>query len=744
MKKIFVLIVLASLWFSTYSQYYTFTISNFHLVSGTNNQLEFDIHIRNISTDTLRLQTAMFGINFNYAGLSNGGTITGSFVPGSSYDPSTNAELPPPQNAPIWNVNSTTHRIRGLATIQTNYSLMPIIPTSSPGLKLGTFRLTNTVPYPTNCLIPNFNYNFLSAPNQTKCALHACINSSLTAVNLITQTSFNLYNQGPEYFVDPNSFGNGNLNVNVSSTVTDASCLYSFDGSIDLQVSPASIYSYSWEDGSTQEDLFNCSQGNHIVTISDLSGDCISYQSTVNNTGTNCYGNAGKAFLDANNNCLFDTSDYPIPNMMIHLSNGFQTLTNANGMYSFSQITGGTYSAWPTSSYSIQPTLSCTPLDSITFSSTSYSTENNFLFDFSSAVNNTVNHFSSWVLVPGFSNHYCVFAKSNSFVTTTNTISFVVPIALNYSNAIPSPSAVYNTPNGDSIVWNTSLNPFQQKAFYVFFQIPSTIAIGTSLPSCSYINVLGATDVNLSDNQKCINTIIVGSFDPNDKSVIPAGLGSNGYITPSDSVLEYRINFQNCGTYQAFNINIEDTISSKLDISSLEIIAASHAYQVQLINNELVKFTFPNIMLPDSNSNEPMSHGFIVYRIKQKPGNMFGDEIKNTAYIYFDFNSAVVTNTTLNTLFNGSPTLVESNDVSKVEVEPNPSNGVIRLQVALKEESLFYLTDLTGRIVFETPLKKGSYTQTLVLPASLTSGMYLYAIKSTHSLKQGGKLELVR
>jgi hypothetical protein len=39
-----------------------------------------------------------------------------------------------------------------------------------------------------------------------------------------------------------------------------------------------------------------------------------------------------------------------------------------------------------------------------------------------------------------------------------------------------------------------------------------------------------------------------------------------------------------------------------------------------------------------------------VYSIKLLNNLPIGTQIKNTAYIYFDFNEAVITNTTVNTL----------------------------------------------------------------------------------------------
>jgi hypothetical protein len=81
-------------------------------------------------------------------------------------------------------------------------------------------------------------------------------------------------------------------------------------------------------------------------------------------------------------------------------------------------------------------------------------------------------------------------------------------------------------------------------------------------------------------------------------------------------------------------------------------------------------------MLPDSNTNEPASHGYIRYKIKQKANNPIGTKIKNTAYIYFDFNDPVITNTTLNTI-DIAASINENKNVLVFFIYPNPTSGSV-------------------------------------------------------------------
>tara|TARA_B100000809_G_C14930349_1_gene456678 strand:+ start:8 stop:652 length:645 start_codon:yes stop_codon:yes gene_type:complete len=83
-------------------------------------------------------------------------------------------------------------------------------------------------------------------------------------------------------------------------------------------------------------------------------------------------------------------------------------------------------------------------------------------------------------------------------------------------------------------------------------------------------------------------------------------------------------------------------------------------------------------MLPDSNSNELLSHGYVKYYIETVNGLLPNDSINNTAFIYFDYNEAVVTNTTHNIIdcYIVPPTAdfsLTSNEIHSNLVEPNYS-----------------------------------------------------------------------
>jgi hypothetical protein len=81
------------------------------------------------------------------------------------------------------------------------------------------------------------------------------------------------------------------------------------------------------------------------------------------------------------------------------------------------------------------------------------------------------------------------------------------------------------------------------------------------------------------------------------------------------------------------------------------MVSSSHLNTYTIDDNKLT-WAFNNINLPDSNINEPASHGYIAYRIKPKSTVTIGDTIHNTAGIYFDFNLPVATNNAQTIVFN--------------------------------------------------------------------------------------------
>jgi gliding motility-associated-like protein len=197
--------------------------------------------------------------------------------------------------------------------------------------------------------------------------------------------------------------------------------------------------------------------------------------------------------------------------------------------------------------------------------------------------------------------------------------------------------------------------------------------------SHGFVNSFSQSDEAAEVEMYC--NAIMDSYDPNDKQVFPTGVTSAHNIA-GDEEMEYVIRFQNTGTDVAYNIVIRDELTPYFDLSTLTIGASSHPCTTTVEGEgtpELV-WSFKNIMLPDSTSNEAASHGFVKFKVKLMPNLPKGTVVRNKADIFFDFNSAVETNVVFNTI--GIPnlprtTLSVQNCSKDVVVDAGPDEDVL-------------------------------------------------------------------
>ncbi len=278
---------------------------------------------------------------------------------------------------------------------------------------------------------------------------------------------------------------------------------------------------------------------------------------------------------------------------------------------------------------------------------------------------------------------------------------------------------------------------------------PFEVFVSTTVDDCSDTTVFYPRPiVNHFPKQQTANSKIHcleirASYDPNDKTVVPRGFTNQNIISPNTE-LEYLVRFQNTGNDTAFTVYVIDTLDQNLNVESLELGASSHPYQISLQTTKsgktFIRWQFDNILLPDSNTNELRSHGFIQYRISPKPGLALGSKVRNHAEIYFDFNPPVITNHTLTTFDNVTytdPGL--NNNVQMVTALPGKLSpkqiGVNLFPNPVTEHSLtadfstkgnLVLFNAQGQQVFEKQNIEGKQ----VLPIHLKSGFYVAHLKT--------------
>ncbi len=249
---------------------------------------------------------------------------------------------------------------------------------------------------------------------------------------------------------------------------------------------------------------------------------------------------------------------------------------------------------------------------------------------------------------------------------------------------------------------------------------------------------LNESDAHISEDCR----EVTGSYDPNDKTGFPRGYGDNHYIDKGQD-LEYVIRFQNTGNDTAFTVRIDDVLAAELDITTLRAGASSHPYELNIRGADTLEFLFENILLPDSFVNEVASHGFVQFKIAQKTDLELGTIIENTANIYFDFNEAIVTNTTFHELGEKFIDVTSTQEIFKenlqAEISPNPIQDKFQLSLSGIEfrRGRIDFFDVNGRMIY---LKNFTDNQVSLQRNGLSDGLYFYKIHLDGEFVASGKV----
>lgn len=254
------------------------------------------------------------------------------------------------------------------------------------------------------------------------------------------------------------------------------------------------------------------------------------------------------------------------------------------------------------------------------------------------------------------------------------------------------------------------------------FTFPGTTQAGTII--CFNMTASNPNDSDLSNNEDSICGVVLNSYDPNSKEVDHAS-----QIDPDvQETLEYMIHFQNDGNYNAVNVEVIDTLSENLDLSTFKLIGAKHGVAVNLDPvTRIVKFVFNQIYLAPSAQDLDASQGFVIYSVEEAAGLVEGDEIENTAYIYFDYNAPIITNTTLNV--NSTLGLGDQNS-DVITLYPNPTSSKFQIIGTDLEEIRIF--DMTGKEVMKSKLTNTNSVDV----ENLSNGIYTCVITSKTGVYQ--------
>jgi uncharacterized repeat protein (TIGR01451 family) len=399
----------------------------------------------------------------------------------------------------------------------------------------------------------------------------------------------------------------------------------------------------------------------------------------------------GMVYWDANTNGTRDPAETGYPYSTIASQpDGFIHGVGADGVFAAAQGLGtSTLTAMPYNPY----VLSVSPTNhQATFSSmTDVVPGLDFGVELQAGIEDLKVQLEAPLARPGF--------ESTGWLVCENQGSTVVDAALAlqldpnvvFLSAVPSPASVV----GNTVNWAMpALGVGEQRVIPFTVLTTETTALGTLITHTATLGNLG-TDATPADNSATAWTTAVGSYDPNDKTVSPAT--ATGSEAAQGADLTYTVRFQNTGSYQADRVLILDTLDVSLDAQTLRVSAASHAYSWMLLPEGVLRIAFEPIVLPDSASNEPASHGFVRFTVRTVPGLPEGTVVPNSASIIFDSNEPIHT---LPCLFSiGTPNVVAENSRGQWTVSPNPVMDVVQLRAANDSRGPIraMVTDVFGR-----------------------------------------------
>ncbi|MBK8855102.1 MAG: leucine-rich repeat domain-containing protein [Saprospiraceae bacterium] len=304
---------------------------------------------------------------------------------------------------------------------------------------------------------------------------------------------------------------------------------------------------------------------------------------------------------------------------------------------------------------------------------------------------------------PGFDTQYKIIWENKGNLFENGTIYFTYDENIfDFVSAYQNPDAI----NNGKLLWDyTDLLPFEKREIIVTLNLNSPMEnppVNAGDITYLYANIL--------DNVFRLENVIVGSYDPNDKTCL-----QGQYFHP-DSVgkfVDFLIRFENTGNFAAENVVIKDIIDDKVfDVSSLLITDASHEVYTRIAANK-VEFIFENIQLP---FEDETNDGYVAFKVKTKSTLILGDSLKNLADIYFDYNLPIRTNETQTTIAIPSSTEDIQQDIA---IHPNPVQDILFLgnNSDWKKAEIF---DISGRLTKVTGVDGFS-----VDVSGLESGTYI-------------------
>lgn len=509
--------------------------------------------------------------------------------------------------------------------------------------------------------------------------------------------------------------------VSLSVSTAAASCIYTSDGSATAIVSGGTApYTYSWGASSSVTGL---AQGDYTLYVHDANGCGAfrNYHIGYASTAPCAVIIAGDIIEDDQRNCNVQFTH--VDNVWVSCQPGGGYQWSQNGHYQFT-LPPGTYTVYeaPPVNY----TLACPATSpTLTLTAGQSSLNNDFFNQPDTARDLAITCIPYTPPVHGFTQHSRLIIRNLGNIMLGPDVVYKHALDINFHSASPAPDSY--DPTTGILKWSRpSLVSTATDEIDLYFDIPAPLPIGHILNNSDTVYPID-NDIDTFNNYEDAQGLVVGSYDPNYVDVLPKGSGAPGYITTTtDTTLRYVVHFQNTGTYPATYVTLKLPIDNNLDLSTFQFIGASHTVtSISADAARILTIRFDNIHLVDSSVSQLGSQGFAAFTLRQKRGLNPGNVINEQANIYFDFNTPVATNTTLNTIHD--PNGITEIAVGSLGIYPNPTQGNATLDLSGITEDRIQVRayDMMGRLAMEVPSTDiAGKKQLLLNTAALPAGVY--------------------
>jgi len=423
-----------------------------------------------------------------------------------------------------------------------------------------------------------------------------------------------------------------------------------------------------------------------------------------------------------------DSNDEPLTQFLVNANDGqddLSTLPDDNGYYALA-VNQGNFSL---NMLNLPNFLIASPsVHTMTFTGTNLENTNN---DFCITASQTIEDLSIELFplddaIPGFESEYELIVENKGTLSVSN-----VQITVTFDDTKQSFVSATQTPSSttsNSLTFTISNLPILSSETINFTLLnvqPPDLNSGDIVVITADVTP-DANDTSPEDNSVEFGQEAINSFDPNDKLAVQPNQIPDEQI---NEYIDYKIRFQNVGTANALNVKITDTISDKLDWTTFQPVNSSHDYRLEFVNQEEVNFIFDNINLPYEAIDEEGSNGHVSFRIKPNSNVQIGDVINNKAYIFFDFNAPIITNTYSITIVDELSS--EEFEANQIKVYPNPLKGTLNINLP-RETKLQHLKlfDANGKEILS------SKEAEKVDLAPLSYGLYILKIFTSKGVFQ--------